>query len=135
LLAVLRRGSSRRGFLKGVISNGTSYPVGSTFNTRRPTVVTDQPTKVGSASAWDTSQRTVYLVLGGGGASATNTYGEDTTTGLPQAKVWSVLGGNDVKEDAPWSAARDTTDAHRYAYFDVDPGDGPGQTTIASQWF
>jgi hypothetical protein len=49
--------------------------------------------------------------------------------------VWVTLDGRDAVEDALWSAARDATDAHGYAYFDVDPGNGPGETTITFQWF
>jgi alkaline phosphatase D len=115
--------------------NGTSYAEGDTINTRRPHVVTTTPQTVDGVPAWDTGAGTVYMVLGGGGASATNTYGEDTTTGLPQASVWVTLDGRDAVEDALWSAARDATDAHGYAYFDVDPGNGPGETTITFQWF
>jgi hypothetical protein len=115
--------------------DGTAYAVGDTVNTRRPHVVTTTPGSVNGIPAWDTAQGTVYLVLGGGGASAANTYGEDPKTGLPQANVWVTLDGRDAVEDATWSAARDTTDAHGYAYFDVDPGFGPGETTITFQWF
>jgi hypothetical protein len=115
--------------------DGTEYAVGDTINTRRPHVVTTTPETVNGVPAYDTANGTVYLVLGGGGASATNTYGEDTTTGLPQANVWVTLDGRNAVEDATWSAARDSTDAHGYAYFDVDPGDGPGETTITFQWF
>ncbi len=116
-------------------SNGVSYTSGQTCDTRRPTVVATTPTAIDGASTWDTSQGTVYLVLGGGGAQATNSYGEDSATGLPRANVWVTLGGRDATEDATWSAARDTSDAHGYAYFDVDPGSEPGQTTITFQWF
>ena len=115
--------------------DGTDYAVGDTVNTRRPHVVTNTPETVDGVPAYDTAKGTVYMVLGGGGASATNTYGEDTATGLPQANVWVTLDGRDAVEDAPWSAARDTTDAHGYAYFDVDPGERPGDTTLTFQWF
>jgi hypothetical protein len=115
--------------------DGTEYAVGDTVNTRRPSVATSTPGAVDGIPAYDTTEGTVYLILGGGGAAATNTYGEDTSTGLPQANVWVTLDGRDAVEDAPWSAARDTTDAHGYAYFDVDPGQRPGDTTITFQWF
>jgi hypothetical protein len=115
--------------------DGTSYAVGDTIDTRRPHVVTTTPETVDGTPAFDTAAGTVYMVLGGGGASATNAYGEDTATGLPQAAVWVTLDGRNAVEDATWSAARDTTDAHGYAYFDVDPGDRPGETTITFQWF
>jgi hypothetical protein len=115
--------------------DGTEYAVGDTVDTRRPHVVTTTPQTVNGLPAYDTAEGTVYLVLGGGGASATNSYGEDTATGLPQANVWVTLDGRNAVEDATWSAARDATDAHGYAYFDVDPGERPGDTTITFQWF
>jgi hypothetical protein len=46
-----------------------------------------------------------------------------------------VKNGADSVEDAPWSAAINPTDAYGYAIFDVDPGKGPGQTTITFQYF
>jgi hypothetical protein len=115
--------------------DGTAYVVGDTINTRRPSVATDTPETVNGTPAFDTTEGTVYMILGGGGAAATNTYGEDAATGLPTAEVWVTLDGRNAVEDAPWSAARDTTDAHGYAYFDVDPGERPGDTTIIFQWF
>jgi Purple acid Phosphatase, N-terminal domain/Calcineurin-like phosphoesterase len=115
--------------------DGAGYVVGDTVNTRRPSVVTDTPETLDGVPAFDTAKGTVYLILGGGGASATNSYGEDAATGLPQANVWVTLDGRDAVEDATWSAARDTTDAHGYAYFDVDPGERPGDTTLTFQWF
>jgi hypothetical protein len=115
--------------------DGKSYAVGDTVDTRRPHVVTTTPGTVNGVPAWDTAKGSVYMVLGGGGASASNTYGVDPRTGLPQAGVWVTLDGRNAVEDATWSAARDATDAHGYAYFDVDPGHGPGETTITYQWF
>ena len=115
--------------------DGTEYAVGDTIDTRRPHVVTTTPETVNGIPAWDTAKGTVYLILGGGGAAATNTYSEDPSTGLPRANVWVTLDGRNAVEDAPWSAARDTTDAHGYAYFDVDPGERPGETTLTFQWF
>jgi hypothetical protein len=38
-------------------------------------------------------------------------------------------------EDAPWSAAINPTDAYGYSIFGVDPGSGPGETTITFQYF
>jgi Purple acid Phosphatase, N-terminal domain/Calcineurin-like phosphoesterase len=115
--------------------DGTAYAVGDTINTRRPHVVTTAPETVNGTPAYDTAKGTVHLILGGRGAAATNTYGEDTSTGEPRANVWVTLDGRDAVEDAPWSAARDATDAHGYAYFDVEPGEGPGETTLTFQWF
>jgi hypothetical protein len=86
-------------------------------------------------SAWNTGQGTVYLVLGGGGAVSTLPYAVDPANGLPQALVWVTLNGRDAAEDALWSAGRDPGDAHGYAIFDVDPGPGPGKTTITMKYF
>ena len=43
--------------------------------------------------------------------------------------------GADSVEPAPWSAQRDTVDAYGYATFAVDPGTGPGRTTITMTYF
>src|SRR6202035_2026436 len=97
----------------------------------------------------NTAEGTVYLVLGGGGTNGpTNTYGTDAADDKAQAKVITtrnaVVGseaagfsknGADSVEDAPWSAAINPTDAYGYAIFDVDPGKGPGDTTITFQYF
>ncbi|HET6500026.1 MAG TPA: metallophosphoesterase family protein [Amycolatopsis sp.] len=124
-------------------AEGVSYPVGSTFNTRRPTVVSTGPTAtVNGEEVFDTSKGTVYYILGGGGASSTYGYSYDPGDGLRKARVWTALdpegpeyGGNQAWEDAPWSAQVDSGDAHGYAIFDVDPGRRPGETTITVQWF
>ena len=106
-----------------------------------------QPTA--ASRRWDTAQGTVYLVLGGGGTNGpTNIYGTDTADDEAQAKVITtrnaVVGseatgftknGADSMEDAPWSAAINPTDAYGYSIFDVDPGAGPGETTITFQYF
>jgi Purple acid Phosphatase, N-terminal domain/Calcineurin-like phosphoesterase len=112
-----------------------SYAVGDTIDTRRPTVVITRPAMLAGVSAWNTAAGTVYLVLGGGGASSTLPYGQDPKNGLPQATVWVTHNGRDAVEDAPWSAARDAGDAYGYAIFDVDPGHVPGQTTITMKYF
>jgi Purple acid Phosphatase, N-terminal domain/Calcineurin-like phosphoesterase len=112
-----------------------SYAVGDTIDTRRPTVATTQPAELGGTPAWNTTQGTVYLVLGGGGAASTLPYGVDPKNGVPQANVWVTLNGRDAIEDAPWSAGRDPGDAYGYAIFDVDPGHGRGETTITMKWF
>ena len=132
-----------------VVSPNPDQTAGEAVDTRRPTVVTTQYSTVDGVPAWDTAKGTVFLVLGGGGTDGpTNSYGEDTTTGLPQAKVITernaITGSQatgfhrnsaDSIEDAPWSAARNDTDAYGYAIFDVDPGTCRGETTITMQYF
>jgi alkaline phosphatase D len=124
-------------------AEGVSYAVGSAFNTRRPTVVSTSPSaSVNGADVFDTSQGTVFYILGGGGAGSTFGYALDPADGLRKARVWTALdpavpefGGNQAVEDAPWSAQVDSGDAHGYAIFDVDPGKRPGETAITVQWF
>jgi hypothetical protein len=132
-----------------VVAANPGQTVGTKVDTRRPSVVTTTPTEVDGVPAWDTQQGTVFLVLGGGGTNGpTNEYGTDTADGLPQAKVITqrnavvgseatgfVKNGADSIEDAPWSAKTDPSDAYGYAIFDVDPGHGPGETTITFQYF
>lgn len=132
-----------------VASPNPDQTAGAAVNTRRPHVVTTEPVALNGSSAWDTEQGTVFLVLGGGGTNGpSNTYGLDTATGLPQAKVITernaitgspatgfVRNAADAREDAPWSAATNSGDAYGYAIFDVDPGDRPGATTITFKYF
>jgi hypothetical protein len=132
-----------------VVAPNPGQTAGTKVDTRRPAVATTTPTEVDGVPAWDTQQGTVFLVLGGGGTNGpTNEYGTDTADGLPQAKVITernavvgseatgfVKNGADSVEDAPWSAKTDPSDAYGYAIFDVDPGNGPGQTTITFQYF
>lgn len=115
--------------------DGVSYPVGSTFNTRRPAVVKVATATVGGKDVVDTSKGTVFYILGGGGAVSTYGYTTDPATGIRKANVWSTVNGRDAWEDATWSHEVDSGDAHGYAIFDVDPGSRPGQTTITVQWF
>jgi alkaline phosphatase D len=132
-----------------VVSPNPGQSAGQSVNTRRPTPVATVPSTYNGLPSWNTAQGTVFLVLGGGGTNGpTNTYGVDTTTGLPKAKVITqrnaITGSQatgftrnsaDSVEDAPWSAAHDAGDAYGYAIFDVDPGAGPGETTITMQYF
>ena len=142
-----------RGYDRGahgtVVTANPGQTVGEAVDTRRPKVATTQYSTVDGVPAWDTAHGTVFLVLGGGGTNGpTNTYGEDTTTDVPQAKVITqrnaITGsqaagftrqGADSIEDAPWSAARNAGDAYGYAIFDVDPGTCRGETTITMQYF
>jgi len=137
------------GKLGTVVSPNPDQTVGEAIDTRRPTVVATQPSVINGAPAWNTAQGTVFLVLGGGGTNGpANVYGADTSSDLPQAKVITernaITGSQatgfhrnaaDSIEDAPWSAARNPSDAYGYAIFDVDPGRHPGDTTITMQYF
>jgi alkaline phosphatase D len=137
------------GDLGTVVAPNPGQAKGAKVDTRRPSVVTTEPSSHGGTPAWNTAEGTVYLVLGGGGTNGpTNTYGTDTADDEAQAKVITtrnaVVGseatgftknGADSVEDAPWSAAINPTDAYGYSIFDVDPGSGPGETTITFQYF
>ena len=132
-----------------VVAPNPGQTAGAAVDTRRPTVVTTQPATVRGIPAWDTAKGTVFLVLGGGGTNGpANVYGDDTVTDQPQAKVITqrnaITGAlatgfqrnaADSIEDAPWSAARNPSDAYGYAIFDVDPGKRRGETTITMQYF
>ncbi|HEY2287426.1 MAG TPA: metallophosphoesterase family protein [Streptosporangiaceae bacterium] len=132
-----------------VVSPNPGQTPGSSVDTRRPAVVSMKAGAVGGKPSWNTSQGTVFLVLGGGGTNGpSNVYGTDTKDGLPQAKVITernAITGSpaagftrnaaDSVEDAPWSAATNAGDAYGYAIFDVDPGERPGDTTITMQYF
>jgi len=137
------------GDLGTVVAPNPGQAKGAKVDTRRPSVVTTEPSNHGGTPAWNTAEGTVYLVLGGGGTNGpTNTYGTDTAADEAQAKVITtrnaVTGaaatgftknGADSVEDAPWSAAINPADAYGYSIFDVDPGPGPGETTITFQYF
>jgi hypothetical protein len=121
----------------GSITNpfGT-YASGAKIDTRRPTVTQTEPITSGGQQTWDTSLGTVHLVVGGGGAGSTIGETIDSTTGLAQAHPFAAPSGNtQAVEDATWLGFYDTANAYGYAVFDVDPGDGPGQTSITFQWF
>ncbi len=142
-----------RGYDRGahgtVVSPNPGQTAGAAVDTRRPAVAATEPASYRGLPAWNTSQGTVFLVLGGGGTNGpSNVYGTDASTHLPQAKVITernaVTGSPaagfhrnaaDSVEDAPWSAATDAGDAYGYAIFDVDPGECPGDTTITMKYF
>ena len=137
------------GALGTVVSPNPDQTAGEKVDTRRPKVASTQYCSVDGVPGWDTAQGTVFLVLGGGGTNGpANVYGEDGSTGLPQAKVITrrnAISGSaatgfarnsaDSIEDAPWSAAHNAGDAYGYAVFDVDPGERRGETTITMQYF
>jgi hypothetical protein len=125
---------------RGLDANvGTSVATGAAVNTLRPHPVTTEDTGL-----FDTSEGTVYLVLGCGGTDANlDDYGVDTKDGDQQAKVFTHANrpvptatpdvyerpGADAVEDAIWSAKRDTSTGYGVAVFDVNPGTGPGSQT------
>ena len=119
-----------------MVSPNPDQTAGETIDTRRPSVATTETVSYYGVPAWDTSQGTVFLVLGGGGTNGpSNVYGTDAADGLPRAKVISERNAADSIEDAPWSAAANAGDAYGYAVFDVDPGVRPGDTTITMKYF
>ena len=113
-----------------------TFAAGATIDTRRPTVTQTEPVTLNGEQTWDTSLGTVHLVVGGGGAASTIGETFDTATGLAQAHPFADPTNNaQAVEDAPWLGFYDTANAYGYGVFDVDPGDGPGQTSITFQWF
>ncbi|HEY4277055.1 MAG TPA: fibronectin type III domain-containing protein [Conexibacter sp.] len=113
-----------------------TYAKGAAIDTRRPTPVQTEPIEVDGVQAWDTGKGTIHLVVGGGGASSTIGETFDPANGQVQAHPFAAPANNtQAVEDAPWLGFYDAANAYGYAVFDVDPGDGPGQTTITFQWF
>jgi hypothetical protein len=125
------------GVTNGAITNPFgAYAAGATIDTRRPTVTQVEPLLIDGDQTFDTSLGTVHLVVGGGGASSTIGETFDAATGLAQAHPYAAPTNNSQAiEDAPWLGRYDNDDAYGYGVFDVDPGDGPGQTSITFQWF
>jgi 3',5'-cyclic AMP phosphodiesterase CpdA len=144
-----------------VAPNPGQAPAGTPVFTRRPTVVPGASSTYQGLTAFDTSEGTVFLVLGGGGTDGpTNKYGVDPANGMTRAKVittrnlihevnssgqavptgsasavgWTRDGADSV-EDATWSAQRDTQDSYGFALFDVDPGGRRGHTTITMSYY
>jgi hypothetical protein len=125
---------------------GTEVATGAPVQTLRPHPVTTTDTGI-----FDTSEGTVHLILGCGGTDANlDDYGVDTTDGRPQAKVFTkanrpvasstpavyARAAADAREDATWSAKRDTSTGYGIAVFDVDPGHEPGgPTSITVRYF
>jgi len=124
---------------------GVDAATGTPVETLRPHPVTTTDTGV-----FDTSKGTVHLVLGGGGTSAPlDDYGFDTADGLPQAKIFTkpnrpfqtatpdvyTRAAADAREDAIWSARRDTSTGYGIGVFDVDPGGDDGYTSITVRYF
>lgn len=79
-----------------------------------------KPVTTVDSGVFDTSQGTVHLVLGCGGAAAGS----------------GSRGAGHAVEAAPWSARRDTTARYGIAVFDVSPGtEAGGQTSITVRYY
>lgn len=120
---------------------------GAVVDTNRPHAVTTDVAE----TVFDTTQGTVYVVLGGGGTDAPdNVYGVDAADGENQALVTVMRDGTvldpatgrwakgspQAVEDAPWSAKRDPGDAYGIGVFDVEPGAGPwDRTSITMRYY
>ncbi|GGP22674.1 purple acid phosphatase family protein [Silvimonas iriomotensis] len=126
---------------------GTDASTGQVVDTLQPRPVMLAQT---GSSTFDTSHGTIHLILGGGGTSSpADSYGLDTGTGNPQAKVITkpnrpvpgttagtfVRHPADALEDAIWSALRDTGTGYGIAVFDHDPGQPGGKTTITMNYY
>ena len=113
-----------------------TYAAGAVIDTRCPTPTQTAPIVIDGEQVFDTGKGTVHLVVGGGGAGSTIGETFDAANGLAQAHPFVAGSGTtQAVEDAAWLAYYDHDNAYGYAVFDVDPGDGPGQTSITFQWF
>jgi hypothetical protein len=111
------------------IGAGGDAATGAPVDTCRP-----RPVTTVDSAVFDTSQGTVHLILGCGGADA-NRNVSGTESGACAARVFTRPGrpaaGADAVEEATWSARRDTATGYGIAVFDVDPGtEAGGQTSI-----
>jgi hypothetical protein len=125
---------------------GRDAATGASVQTLRP-----HPVTTADADVFDTSEGTIYLILGCGGSSVPlDSCGIDPADGLRQARVFtrpnrpapaSAPGvyerpGADAREDASWSARRDPASGSGIAVFDVHPGDvRGGLTSITVRYF
>ena len=134
-----------RGFDSGA---GTDIVTGATADTRRP-----RPVTIVDSGVFDTSQGTVYLVLGCGGRAAGpgGPAGDGPGAAGRVARVFTrppgpvpdprVPGGYtrpaaDAVEEATWSARRDTSTGYGIAVFDVNPGsEAGGQTSVTVRYY
>ncbi|HEY6793007.1 MAG TPA: metallophosphoesterase family protein [Trebonia sp.] len=105
---------------------------GQPVNTFTPTVVTTD-----IASPFDTTQGTVYLVLGGGGTNKRdNAYGAKVANATSFTQIRTGAKPTpDATEPAAWSAMTDPSDAYGVAYFQVDPGKPADDTTITVTYY
>ncbi len=140
-----------RGFDAGA---GTDPAGGGPADTWRP-----HPVTTVDSGVFDTSQGTVHLVLGCGGAAGPGpggTRAADQEAGDagaaprvarvftrpggpvpdPRGPAGTVRGAADAVEAATWSARRDTSTGYGIAVFDVRPGGAPGgQTSITVRYY
>ena len=99
-------------------------------------------------SPFNTSEGTVFMVLGGGGTNKIdNTYNSGTAnvTTFTQIRVGGASPDNaiaagtkplpDATEPCTWSAKTDTGDAYGIAYFSVNPYAGDGNTTMSVTYY
>jgi hypothetical protein len=84
----------------------------------------------------DTSLGTVHMVLGGGGVSGTSNqtfFSDGTAKVITAVSATPASNGKRtptyVKEQAVWSAERDSEHPYGFAAFSVDPGSRPGGRT------
>jgi hypothetical protein len=125
-------------FAGGAVTNASGTVTlpstkGQTVNTFTPNVVSTDET-----SPFDTSEGTVYMVLGGGGTNKRdNVYGAKVAnaTTFTQIRTGSTKPAADATEPANWSAMTDPADAYGIAYFAVDPGQKGGNTTITVTYY
>ncbi len=126
--------------VRGVEHNvGWDAATNAPLDTLRPIPVT-----TANRGEIDSTKGTVHMVLGCGGTSAPlDDYGYDRADGQVEAKVitkrnaptrTSTPGvytrpGADAREDAVWSAVRDTSTGYGIAVFDVDPGSADAEKT------
>jgi purple acid phosphatase-like protein/calcineurin-like phosphoesterase family protein len=124
-------------FAGGTVTNASGTVTlpstkGQSVNTFTPNVVSDDLT-----SPIDTTEGTVYLVLGGGGTNKRdNVYGAKVAnvTSFTQIRT-GAKPTPDATEPANWSAMTDPADAYGIAYFQVDPGTPGGNTTITVTYY
>ncbi|HUC26991.1 MAG TPA: metallophosphoesterase family protein [Streptosporangiaceae bacterium] len=105
---------------------------GQPVNTFTPDVVTTDV-----SGPFDTSQGTVYMVLGGGGTNKRdNVYGAKVANATTFTQIRTGAKPTpDATEPAAWSAMTDPSDAYGVAYFQVDPGKPGGNTTITVTYY
>jgi hypothetical protein len=133
-----------RGFDSGA---GTDKVTRVAVDTRRP-----RPVTMVDSGVFDTSQGTVHLVLGcGGAADPVAAAGGGPGAALRTAPVFTrpaapvpdqrvpgryIRPAADAVEPATWSARRDTSAGYGIAVFDVSPGsEAGGQTSITVRYY
>lgn len=112
----------------------------TSVETRRP-----HPVTTVDGGVFDSSEGTVHLILGCGGTSANlDEYGRDPSNGDTEAKVFTfrdapaltstpgvyARAAADAREDAVWSATRDTSTGYGIGVFDVDTSGAEPTITV-----